>query len=107
MDKINVGLIGLGTVGSGVAKMLLTRRDFLARRAGVPLALKRIATRHPRRSQPVRIDPRILTGNPNAVVEDPEIQVVVELMGGIHPAKELVLKAIANGKHVVLSLIHI
>jgi homoserine dehydrogenase len=101
MDKINVGLIGLGTVGSGVAKMLLTRRDFLVRRAGVPLALKRIATRHPRRSQLVRIDPRLLTGNPNAVVEDPEIQVVVELMGGIHPAKELVLKAIANGKHVV------
>ncbi|MBI3318632.1 MAG: homoserine dehydrogenase [Candidatus Omnitrophica bacterium] len=101
MDKINVGLIGLGTVGSGVAKMLLSRGEFLARRAGVGLALKKVLVAHPRRVRPVRIDPRFVTGNPAALLEDPEIQVVLELMGGIHPAKELVLKAMKNGKSVV------
>ncbi|MBI3333397.1 MAG: homoserine dehydrogenase [Candidatus Omnitrophica bacterium] len=102
MDKVNVGLIGLGTVGSGVAKMLLARREFLARRGGIPLALRRVCVRHPRRTlRPVRVDERLLTGNPNAVLEDPDIQVVVELVGGIHPAKEILLKAIESGKSVV------
>ena len=101
MDKVNVGLIGLGTVGSGVAKMLLTRREFLARRAGIPLVLKRVAVRRPRLTRSVRLDPRLVTGNPDQVVSDPEIHVVIELMGGIHPAKELILKALKNGKPVV------
>ena len=101
MEKINVGLLGLGTVGSGVAKMLLTRREFIARRAGVPIALKKICVRHLRRSRTFRVDSRLITGNPVQVVEDPDIHVVVELMGGIHPAKELVLRAIRNGKAVV------
>lgn len=101
MDKINVGLLGLGTVGAGVAATLLKRREFLTRQAGVPLVLKKVCVRHPRRSRPVRIDPRLVTGNPNGILEDPEIQVVVELIGGIHPAKEVILKAIQNGKAVV------
>ena len=101
MEKINVGLLGLGTVGSGVATTLLNRREFLTRRTGIPLVLKKVCVRHPRRSRPVRIDPRLVTGNPTAILEDPDIHIVVELMGGIHPAKELVLKAIENGKPVV------
>ena len=101
MDKVNVGLIGLGTVGSGVAKMLLTRGEFLARRAGVRLALRRVCVRNPRRVRSVRIDSRLVTRDPGVILEDPEIQVVVELMGGVHPAKELVLKAIEKGKPVV------
>jgi len=101
MDKINVGILGLGTIGSGVAKMLLTRGEFLARRAGVGLSLKKVCVRHPRRSRSLRIDPRLITSNPRSIVEDPEIQIVVELIGGVHPAKELVLKALENGKPVV------
>ncbi len=101
MDKINVGLIGLGTVGTGVAKMLLTRREFLAQRAGMPLVLKRICTRHTRRVRPVRIDPRLITSRPDAILKDPEIDIVVELIGGIHPAKEYLLEAIEGGKSVV------
>jgi len=101
IEKINVGLIGLGTVGSGVAKMLLTRGEFLARQAGVQLVLKKVCVRHPKRVRSIRIDPRLITTNAQQIVADPDIDIVVELIGGIHPAKELVLKAIANGKAVV------
>ncbi len=101
MDKVNVGLIGLGTVGSGVAKMLLARGEFLARRAGVRLALKKVCVRNPRRVRAIRIDPRLIARDPRAILEDPEIDVVIELMGGIHPAKELILKALKSGKPVV------
>lgn len=101
MDKVNVGLIGLGTVGSGVAKTLLTRRQFLARRAGIPLSLRRVCVRHPRRSRAFRVEERLLTGNWKRLLEDPDLQVVVELVGGIHPAKEIILGAIQAGKSVV------
>ncbi len=101
MDKINVGLIGLGTVGSGVAKMLLSRREFLARRAGIPLVLKKVCVRRRNRARWVRVDSRLLTTNPKDILNDPEIDVVVELIGGAHPAKEIVLQAIKNGKQVV------
>src|SRR3989338_8398727 len=97
MDKVNVGLIGLGTVGSGVAKMLLSRRQFLARKAGIPPSLGTVSARLPRRSR-VGVDPRMITGSPREILQDPDIQVVVELMGGIHPAKEIVLGAIATDR---------
>ncbi len=101
IEKINIGLIGCGTVGSGVAKMLLDRKEFLARRAGVQLVLKKVAVRHRNKARLLRLDPRLVTTDPMSVVEDPEIDLVVELIGGIHPAKELVLKAIQNRKPVV------
>jgi len=101
VEKINIGLLGLGTVGSGVAKMLLDRKEFLARRAGVQLVLKKVALRRRQKVRLARIDPRLITTDPREVVEDPEIDIVVELIGGIHPAKELVLKAIQHQKPVV------
>ncbi len=101
MDRVNVGLIGLGTVGSGVAKMLLGRKEFLARRAGIPLVLKRICVRRMQKSRSFHVEPRLLTSSPDAVLGDPDIHVVVELIGGIHPAKEIVLKALKAGKQVV------
>ncbi|MBI1952541.1 MAG: homoserine dehydrogenase [Candidatus Omnitrophica bacterium] len=101
MDKVNVGLIGLGTVGSGVAKMLLARREFIARRAGLPIVLKKVCVRDRRRARAVRLDPRLVTTRVSDILDDPEIHVVVELMGGIHPAKEILLKALDKGKPVV------
>ena len=83
-----------------MAKMLLTRREFLARRAGVALSLRRVCVRHPRRARPL-VDARIISGSPRQILQDPDIHVVVELMGGIHPAKEIVLGAIRAGKSVV------
>ena len=80
--------------------MLLARREFLARRAGIPLSLRKVGVRHSRRAR-AGFDPRLITGSYREVLQDPEIQVVVELIGGIHPAKEIVLGAIAAGKSVV------
>ena len=101
VKKVNVGLLGLGTVGTGVAKVLLERSRWVAQRAGVEIALTRIATRHPQRQRSVRLRPGLVTTDVRAVLEDPEIQVVIELIGGLHPAKELVLRAIRAKKHVV------
>ena len=101
MTKVNVGLLGLGTVGTGVAKVLLERSAWFARRAGVPITLKRIATRHPARQRAVRLKPGLVTSDARAILRDPDIQVVVELIGGIHPAREYVLEAIRAGKYVV------
>ncbi len=80
--------------------MLLTRGEFLARRAGVPLALKRVSFRSRRKVRPVRIDPRLVS-KPQQIIADPDIDVVIELMGGIHPAKEFVLQALKARKPVV------
>ena len=101
VKKVNVGLLGLGTVGTGVAKVLLERSRWMAQRAGVEIALTRIATRHPQRQRPVRLRPGLVTTNPQAILNDPEIHVVVELIGGLHPARELIHAAIRAKKHVV------
>ena len=101
LQKIHVGLIGLGTVGTGVAKTLLERPDWFARRAGVPVVLKRICTRHPNRARPVRLRAGLVTTDARRLLRDPELQVIIELMGGIHPAREFVLEAIRAKKHVV------
>ncbi|MCM8794769.1 MAG: homoserine dehydrogenase [Candidatus Omnitrophica bacterium] len=101
LEKVNIGIIGLGTVGSGVAKVLLSRREFLAKRSGVELVLKKVAVRRRQKSRLVRVDSRLLTTDARAVTDDPNIQIVVELMGGIQPAKDLVLRALKNRKQVV------
>lgn len=100
-DGIKVGLIGLGTVGTGVAKILLEQGGLLRRRLGVGLKLARIADLDLKRDRGIRLAKGILTRNTRQVIEDPQIEIVVELIGGIHPAKELILSAIAKGKHVV------
>ncbi|PIQ82684.1 MAG: hypothetical protein COV76_02385, partial [Candidatus Omnitrophica bacterium CG11_big_fil_rev_8_21_14_0_20_64_10] len=94
MDRVNVGLLGLGTVGSGVAELLLRRRAFLARQAGVPIVLKKIVTRHPRRVRSVRVPDGMISGRPADILEDPQIHLVVELIGGVTTARKAVLAAI-------------
>lgn len=101
MDKVNVGMLGLGTVGSAVAEALLDRPGFFARQIGVPLRLKKVAVRNLGKKRRLRIAGSLLTDNPRRVLDDPEIDVVVELIGGVHPAKEYVLRALRNGKSVV------
>ncbi len=100
-EKINVGMFGLGTVGSGVAHVLLSRREFLERRTGIPFALKKVCVRRLKKPRLARIDPKLLTTRADEILNDPDIDIVVEVMGGIHPAKEIVLQAIAAGKPVV------
>ncbi|MFO0058354.1 MAG: homoserine dehydrogenase [Cyanobacteriota bacterium] len=96
---IGVGLLGLGTVGAGVAGILATpegRHPLVAE-----LVLRRVAVRDPLRPRAVVVDPSLLCSDPQAVVDDPAVEIVVEVMGGLEPARSLILRAIAAGKPVV------
>jgi len=101
MRKIGVGLLGFGTVGSGVVKILLENRQLIESRLGASLALKWIALRDLEKDRGVAVDASLVTTDPEMVVNDPEVDIVVELIGGYDPAKTFILKAIENGKHVV------
>jgi homoserine dehydrogenase len=98
---VNVGLIGLGTVGQGVARLLTERRDLLARRLGTELVLKRAAEIDPERRRQAPLEPERLTSRARDILDDPDIDIVVELIGGTDAARELVLEAISRGRHVV------
>jgi len=96
---IGIGLLGLGTVGAGVAAILAspTGRHPLVGE----LALKRVAVRDLNRPRPIELAVELLTTDPEAVVDDPNVDIVVEVMGGLEPARSLILRAIAAGKPVV------
>ena len=98
MKPVKVGLLGLGTVGNGVAQVLARNAEEISRRAGRDIVISHAAVRNLERPNPTAIK---LTDDPLDVVRNPEIAVVVELIGGYDPARQLVLEAIANGKHVV------
>jgi homoserine dehydrogenase len=98
---LNVGLIGLGTVGSQVAERMLTWRAQLARRAGVDLRLQRVLVRDLAKRRSVEIDPALMTTDPAQVLEDPGVDVVVEVAGGEEPMRGYLERAIRAGKHVV------
>jgi homoserine dehydrogenase len=101
MKEIKVGLIGFGTVGSGVVKILQRNSRLLEKRMGAKIVLKRVADVDLETDRGVKLMPGILTRNAGEVIEDPEIRIVMELIGGIDLAKEFILKAIQNGKHVI------
>ena len=101
MKEINVGILGLGTVGTGIARILLDNGALIASRLGTKLVLKKAADIDLKRDRSIQFDDGILTSNPLEVVNDPEIDIVLEMIGGETIAKELILKAIDNGKHIV------
>lgn len=101
MDKINVGIIGFGTVGEGVVRTLLNKPQFLEKKTGVRLILKAVCDKDLSRSRGLKINKTILTADARKILEDPEINIVVELIGGIHPAREFILEAFKRNKHVV------
>ncbi len=98
---INVGIIGFGTVGTGTIRILLENRELLKERIGFEINLKRIADVDITRDRDIHISRDILTTNVDALLDDPHIDIVVELIGGIRPAKDFILKAILNHKHVI------
>jgi homoserine dehydrogenase len=100
-QKINVGLIGLGTVGTGTLRILRQNAELIRHRVGVPIEVTRVAVRDLKRDRGVDIPPGLLTNDPAKIIQDPDIDIVAELIGGYQPAKELILSAIARGKHVV------
>ena len=101
VGEVVVGLLGVGTVGTGVVRLLNLHADRIASRAGRRVDLKYAVVRDARkpRDAPLR-DVRVVT-DPRIVVDDPEVSIVIETMGGIHPALEVTLAALAAGKHVV------
>ena len=100
-QKTTVGLLGCGNVGAGVARMLLEDGDFINQKLGWPLALAKIAVRDVNSRRPFTPPAGLLTTDPYEIVGNPDIQVVAELIGGIEPARTLILKAISSGQHVV------
>ncbi len=102
MEPVKIGLLGLGTVGGGSVTVLTRNADEIARRAGRAIQITHAAARHydPERIEGLEQIQRI-SDDAFAVVDDPEVDIVIELIGGYSPARELVLKAIENGKHVV------
>ena len=98
---VNVALLGLGVVGSGVARALLEKGEIYARRLGRPLQLRRVLVRDPGKPRPLPLDPSLLTSDPAQVLEDDQIHIVVELMGGERPAADYIRQALARGRYVV------
>ncbi len=101
MKPINVGLLGIGTVGGGTWAVLTRNQEEITRRAGRPIRIVRVADRNLELAKRVTGGRVGITDDVSAVVNDPAIDIVVELIGGYTVAKDLVLAAIANGKHVV------
>ena len=101
MNKISVGIIGLGTVGTGVLRVLTENESEIERKIGSPIEVTRIADLDITTERPVKFDKSILTTDVSQVLDDPNIDIVVEAIGGVHPAKEFILRALGNGKHVV------
>ncbi|OGA20745.1 MAG: homoserine dehydrogenase [Betaproteobacteria bacterium RIFCSPLOWO2_02_FULL_67_26] len=101
MKPINVGLLGIGTVGGGTFRVLARNREEIARRAGCEIAMKMVADKDLDKARRLVGKSATVTADANEVVGHPDIDIVVELIGGTGVAKELILKAIANGKHVV------
>jgi homoserine dehydrogenase len=101
MKPVTVGIIGFGTVGEGVVRVLTERVNLLTRRLGAPLMLKRVSDLDLARPREVKLDQAFLTSRNEDILDDPEIDMVVEVIGGTDAARELALAAIARGKHVV------
>ncbi len=103
MKPLQVGLLGMGTVGAGTWTVLRRNEEEITRRAGRPIRISMIATRSLDRARDATKGAKdvAITNDPHAVIDHPDIDIVVELIGGIEPAKSYVLRAIAKGKHVV------
>jgi homoserine dehydrogenase len=98
---IGIGLLGLGTVGTGVAEVLAAKADSLAEQAGLPLVLRKVLVRDVNRQRAVEVGPNLLTSHPEEVLSHPQVDIVIELIGGEYPATKYIKQALANGKHIV------
>jgi homoserine dehydrogenase len=101
MQEIKIGLLGFGTVGTGVAKLLMNNGALIEEKLGVRLVLKRIADLDITTDRGLALPAGMLTTDVDEVLNDPEIAIVIELIGGYNPSKRFVLSAIEQGKHVV------
>jgi homoserine dehydrogenase len=100
-EAVKVGVIGFGTVGSGTVKVMLGNRDLLGWRLGFDLELKRVADKDTVSDRGIALPEGMLVPDADSVLDDPEIDIVVELIGGMETAREMILRALRAGKHVV------
>ncbi|MBU4149544.1 MAG: homoserine dehydrogenase [Candidatus Omnitrophica bacterium] len=100
-NRVNIGIIGFGTIGSSVVKLLLERRRFFRERTGIDLNLSIVCDKDLKSKRDVSVPKGMFTKDVDRVISAPEIDIVVELIGGIHPAKEIIIKSLCSGKHVV------
>ena len=101
MQHVTIGLIGLGTVGTGVARLLTEHPDRIARRAGRAVRWKWVAVRDLQKRRGVSLEGVRVTTEAAQIIDDPEVDIVIETMGGVEPALDFTLKALAAGKHIV------
>ncbi|TRZ76157.1 MAG: homoserine dehydrogenase, partial [Deltaproteobacteria bacterium] len=101
MKQIAIGLIGFGTIGTGVVRLLQENGELLSERVGADIYLKRIADIDIQKPRGVKVDRLLLTKDTGDILNDSEISIVVELMGGYEPARTFILDAMSRNKHVV------
>ncbi|MBN1366175.1 MAG: homoserine dehydrogenase [Syntrophaceae bacterium] len=101
MKDINIGLIGFGTVGTGVVKLLRQNEELITKKLGAKLVLKRIADIDVASSREIKVSKGLLTKDAGEIINDKNIAIVIELIGGYERARTFILEAIAKGKHVV------
>ena len=99
--QINIGILGLGVVGSGTVRVLQENAQDIARKVGLPVVVRRVAVRDTSKPRDVVLPAGVLTGRAEDVTDDPEIDILCELIGGVRPAHDLVLRAIQSGKNIV------
>ena len=101
MKKINIGLLGCGTVGTGITKLLIDSNEIIGARLGATLNLKSVADIDIDTDRGIQFNEGVLTTDANSVVNDPDIDIIIEMIGGEGVARDLILKAIENGKQVI------
>ncbi len=101
MRSVTVGILGLGNVGAGTVRLLHERRAAIEARLGAVLEVRKICVRDPARRRAVEVAPELVTTDPQEVIDDPLIDIVAELVGGVEPACAYILAALRAGKHVV------
>ncbi|MDG2390497.1 MAG: homoserine dehydrogenase [Planctomycetaceae bacterium] len=101
MSPLEIGIIGMGNVGSGVAKILTNQSEMLTRRAGRPINIRKATVRDLGRDRGISLPDGVLTVSIDEVIKDPEISLVVQLIGGIEPARDIMLRCLQAGKNVV------
>lgn len=101
MEKVDIAILGLGTVGQGVVKILQNNEDLWSKKCHAAINIKKVYVRNLQKKREVDLPDGVLTNNWQEIVNDPEIKVIIELMGGIEPARTYILEALAKGKNIV------
>ncbi len=101
MKRVNIGLIGFGTIGAGVVRVLQGRHSYLKEKTGLDIRIKWICDKDLETKRPVKVSKKTLTKSIGKVLYDPDVNIVVELMGGVNPAEDVIMEALRQGKHVV------